>query len=72
MQHTKISCQQCPSCQACSLKTKMFVNYCGSREGTVEENIKNAVAECRSKAGHVMRYNVVSSIPRSRLRALAV
>jgi hypothetical protein len=62
MQHIKISCQQCTHYQSCSLKTRMFVNYCGSRRVSVEQDIKTALLECRSKTTYFMRYHVLDSL----------
>ena len=55
MQLFKISCSQCPSHDTCSQKTRMFVNYCGSRFSTVEKNVRAAISECRAKRGYMLQ-----------------
>jgi|GEM_PF-1533974 len=55
MQVTKVSCTQCTHYTDCSQKTRMFVNYCGSDRKRVESSIKDAVLECRSRHGHLLR-----------------
>jgi hypothetical protein len=55
MQLFKITCPQCPHYDSCSQKTRMFVNYCGSRIQNVENNIRAAISECRSKRGYMLQ-----------------
>ena len=55
MQLFKITCPQCPQYDLCSQKTRMFVNYCGSKSSTVVENIRAAVTECKSKRGYMLQ-----------------
>jgi hypothetical protein len=55
MQLFKITCSQCPHYDSCSQKTRMFVNYCGSRIRSVETNIRAAISECRSKHGYMLQ-----------------
>lgn len=55
MQLFKISCMQCPHYDACPQKTRMFVNYCGSKIKNVEMNIREAISECRSKQGFMLK-----------------
>lgn len=55
MQLFKITCSQCPHYDSCSQKTRMFVNYCGSRINNVRENIRAAITECRSKHGYMLQ-----------------
>ena len=62
MQHSKVSCQQCAHYQSCSTKTRLFVNYCGSARVTLDQDIKTALLECRSKTSYFMRYNVLDSM----------
>ncbi len=54
MQLKKVSCLRCPQYDACSQKTRMFVNYCGSKIKTVEINIREAISECRAKGGYLL------------------
>jgi hypothetical protein len=55
MQLFKITCSQCPQHSTCSQKTRMFVNYCGSKSSTVGENIRAAISDCRSKRGFMLQ-----------------
>jgi hypothetical protein len=55
MQLFKITCSQCPSYDTCSQKTRMFVNYCGSRFSNVQENVRAAISECRAKHGFMLQ-----------------
>jgi hypothetical protein len=55
MQLFKITCGQCPHYGSCSQKTRMFVNYCGSRFSTVEKNVRAAISECRAKHGYMLQ-----------------
>ena len=71
MQLKKISCLQCPQRDTCSQKTRIFVNYCGSKIGTVEKNIKEAIAECRSKGG-LLAFKSISPIPCNQTRQLGL
>jgi hypothetical protein len=63
MQLFKISCLQCPHYDACPQKTRMFVNYCGSKIKTVEMNIREAISVCRSKRGFMLKSDVFISGP---------
>jgi hypothetical protein len=40
----------------------MFVNYCGSTFQNVEENVRAAISECRSKHGYMLQ-SVIFSAP---------
>jgi hypothetical protein len=55
MQLFKITCAKCRSYDSCSQKTRMFVNYCGSRFQNVEKHIRCAISECRSKHGYMLQ-----------------
>jgi hypothetical protein len=52
---SKVSCTQCIQYKSCSQKTRMFVNYCGSDRKRIEVSIKNAVLECRTRRGHLLK-----------------
>jgi hypothetical protein len=65
MQLFKISCMQCPHYDACPQKTRMFVNYCGSKIKNVEMNIKEAISECRSKRGFMLTSVLFIPVPQS-------
>lgn len=62
MGHHKISCQQCSEYHRCSLKTRLFINYCGSHSKGMEKRIKEAVSECRSRGGFVFKHRVHSPL----------
>jgi len=61
MKLTKITCLQCPQYDGCSQKTRMFVNYCGSKVQSVERHIKEAISECRAKHGYLLTSVLFSS-----------
>lgn len=63
MQLFKISCLQCSHYDACPQKTRMFVNYCGSKIKTVEMNIREAISVCRSKRGYMLKSDIFISGP---------
>ena len=63
MQLKKVMCLQCPQYDSCSHKTRLFVNYCGSRIKNVETHIKAAVSECRSKRGYLLTSEIFPSLP---------
>jgi hypothetical protein len=63
MQLTKITCVRCPQYNACSQKTRLFVNYCGSKIKSVETHIKEAISECRSKRGFMLTTELFPSLP---------
>ena len=64
MQLFKITCPQCPQYDLCSQKTRMFVNYCGSKSSTVLGNIRAAVTECKSKRGYMLQSVIFPPTPR--------
>jgi hypothetical protein len=49
--YQKVSCTQCEQYTQCPQRTRMMVNYCGSRSKDVEAGIREAIAECRSRRG---------------------
>lgn len=55
MQFLKVTCAQCPHYKECSLKTRFFVNYCGSDRKRVENNVRDAVLECRERRGRLFK-----------------
>ncbi len=63
MQLSKVSCFRCPQYDDCSKKTRMFINYCGSKIKSVETHIKEAIVECRSKKGFMLANELFSSTP---------
>ncbi len=73
MQLFKILCSQCPHRESCSKKTRMFVNYCGSRLQTVEKNVRAAITECRSRHGYMLQSVVFpdASSPQKAVKVLA-
>jgi hypothetical protein len=61
----KVSCSRCPSYAKCPTRTKMFVNYCGTRSHEVRDEIRQAIAECRERRGHLFqRISVATLRPR--------
>jgi len=62
MAHHKVTCQQCPEYGKCSQRTRMFVNYCGSRQRSIEQHIHLAILDCRSKGGYMFRHHVLPAI----------
>lgn len=52
---------QCQQYDACPQKTRMFVNYCGSKIKTLEMNIREAITECRSKRGFMLKSEIFIS-----------
>jgi len=61
MTYAKVTCQQCSEYEKCSLKTRMYVNYCGHSKRDMERHIKNAVQECRSRGGFLFRSQMFPS-----------
>lgn len=59
MQFLKVSCPQCSKYHECPQKTRMFVNYCGSSR-KVEENIREAVLDCRTRQGKLFKRTLIS------------
>jgi len=53
---SKMQCAQCEHYHTCPLKTRLFVNYCGSRKHTVETDISAALTDCRSRRTFVVHY----------------
>lgn len=60
MQHAKVSCINCSHYTECSQRTRMYVNYCGTRMKTLKSKIEKAFAECRSHQGLIYKYEVLS------------
>lgn len=63
MRLIKITCPRCPHYDSCSQKTRMFVNYCGSRFQNVDIHIRAAISECRSKHGYMLKSVIFPSTP---------
>lgn len=55
MQFLKVSCAQCAQYKDCSQKTRLYVNYCGSDRKRVEDSIKDAIMECRTRRGRLFK-----------------
>lgn len=53
---SKMQCAQCEHYRACSLRTKMFVNYCGSRKEHIQPDISAAMTDCRNRRAFVVKY----------------
>ena len=52
MQFSKMVCQRCDHYRQCPPKTRIYINYCGSKKDRVEEDIRKAIADCDSRRGH--------------------
>ena len=55
--HAKVSCTQCDHYSSCPQKTRMLVNYCGSKSKEIEKAILEAIADCHARKGHVLRHH---------------
>lgn len=66
MQLSKVSCMQCKQYDSCPQKTRMYVNYCGSMLSSVQDNIRAAVTECRSKRGKMLKTIIFSTTASSK------
>ena len=51
----RASCSQCPYHGECSQKTRMYMNYCGSKREGVEDQIRTAEVECRHRRRFLFR-----------------
>jgi hypothetical protein len=74
MQLFKITCPRCVHYDSCSQKTRMFVNYCGSRFQNVEKNVRAAISECRAKHGYMLQSVLFPAAPsrKEQIRELTV
>jgi hypothetical protein len=55
MQTSKIGCMQCPEYGECPKKTRLFINYCGSRKETVLADIRSAVLDCHTRRVTILK-----------------
>ncbi len=61
MRHQKIACHDCPYFAECSVKTRMFINYCGTNARLFSSQIAKAERECKMLHGYMNRYLLVPS-----------
>jgi hypothetical protein len=68
MAHVKISCQECPYFEKCSVKTRLFINYCGTTERLFARQIAQAKKECKMLHGYMHHHLLVpSAVPKKHL-----
>ncbi|MBN1129094.1 MAG: hypothetical protein JXA71_08910 [Chitinispirillaceae bacterium] len=53
MQSSKVLCAQCPHHRECPQKTRIYVNYCGADQKKMENRVRTAVLECRTRRGRL-------------------
>jgi len=51
----RISCSSCDQSDKCPQKTKLFVNYCGCKGDRIDKAIHDALSDCKSRRGFVMK-----------------
>ncbi len=51
----KINCTECPNYSECSIKTKFFVNFCGSNPERYSVKIKSAIEDCLNHKGFLFK-----------------
>lgn len=56
MQFSKIICVNCPQLDECPKKTRMFVNYCGSRRAQIATDVRGAIQECQTRRGFILKH----------------
>ena len=61
-QYQKVNCPQCIHYKTCPQKTRMLVNYCGSRSGDIKDAMLAAVQDCRMRHGLIFKRDT-RSIP---------
>jgi len=62
MQFLKVSCAQCSKYHECPQKTRMFVNYCGSDSRNIKDSIREAVLDCRTRQGKLLKRTLISDV----------
>ena len=55
MQFSKIICLQCSQIGECPKRTRMFVNYCGSRQERIAKDVRGAIHECQNRRGYIIK-----------------
>lgn len=58
MLFSKTSCADCAYCSQCPMKTRMYVNYCGSDARKVMDRIRSARADCSNRKGHTLTWRI--------------
>lgn len=62
MQCSKVSCPQCRQYSECPQKTRLFVNYCGANNKQVEDNVRTAILDCKTRQGKLFKRNTISKV----------
>ncbi len=52
---SKVRCGQCEHYSTCPLKTRLFINYCGSHTASVASRIQAAISDCRARRAYFVR-----------------
>lgn len=68
MRHIKVLCIRCLHYRKCSQKTRIYVNYCGTRIENLKVKIDEAFAECRSHKGLIFKNEIFSPL-KNRLKS---
>lgn len=55
MLFAKVVCTECPHYHTCSFRTKMLINYCGSQDKLLKNEIREAMSVCRSRRTYIVR-----------------
>jgi hypothetical protein len=50
----KVNCMQCRNYAQCSLRTRLFVNYCGPTTRDIDTMIKAAIEDCSLRHGRMI------------------
>ena len=64
MQFSKMACQECIHYKSCPLRTRMFINYCGSRAEEMRKSIRAARIDCKSRRSFILQYRSSPVLPR--------
>mgnify|MGYP006302889825 CR=1 FL=1 len=51
----KMVCLQCPHYDSCPLKTRLFINYCGSKKEELREPIRAARLDCVNRRRFMLK-----------------
>ncbi|MFP4416070.1 MAG: hypothetical protein ACLFSB_02225 [Chitinispirillaceae bacterium] len=55
--YKKVRCTDCIYYTSCTQKTRLFINYCGSKSSTMQGQIEKAREECRTRRARIFRFN---------------
>jgi hypothetical protein len=59
---SKVHCTECEHYAQCPLKTRLFINYCGSRKNMVERDVNAAFEDCRSRRTYIVKQRLRSNL----------